>query len=158
MAKVKDTGCCKRFDPKPWDKKTIKWTSKLFVKGRVGCLFYMPVGLGGFMKRVMKEIDESKALAKTDIMLMNFTSMWGADIYVHVAKPVKGLTTTKLSGTFMSKVYEGPYNQTGKWVQDMEKYVKSKKKKMKKIYYFYTTCPKCAKEYGKNYTVLLAQI
>ncbi|MHC4509420.1 MAG: hydrolase [Planctomycetota bacterium] len=26
------------------------------------------------------------------------------------------------------------------------------------MYFFYTTCPKCAKVYGKNYTVLLAKI
>jgi hypothetical protein len=29
---------------------------------------------------------------------------------------------------------------------------------MEKMYFFYTTCPKCAKVYGKNYTVLLAKI
>ena len=27
-----------------------------------------------------------------------------------------------------------------------------------RIYHFYTTCPRCAKYYGKNYTVLLAQV
>ncbi len=26
------------------------------------------------------------------------------------------------------------------------------------MYFFYTTCPKCAKVYGKNYTVLLAKV
>jgi hypothetical protein len=26
------------------------------------------------------------------------------------------------------------------------------------MYFFYTTCPKCAKKYGKNYVVILAQI
>jgi len=25
-------------------------------------------------------------------------------------------------------------------------------------YFYYTTCPKCAKKYGKNYVVLLAQV
>lgn len=29
---------------------------------------------------------------------------------------------------------------------------------MEKMYFFYTTCPKCAKVYGKNYTVLLAKV
>jgi hypothetical protein len=27
----------------------------------------------------------------------------------------------------------------------------------KKTYCYYTTCPRCAKKYGKNYVVLLAQ-
>jgi len=34
----------------------------------------------------------------------------------------------KMSGTFMSKVFEGPYKDAGKWAKDMEKYVRSKEK------------------------------
>jgi hypothetical protein len=40
----------------------------------------------------------------------------------------------------------------------MEEYVESKGKKVKKMYFYYTYCPKCAKHYGHNYTVILAQI
>ena len=29
---------------------------------------------------------------------------------------------------------------------------------LKKMFFYYTTCPKCAKAYGKNYVVLLAQV
>ncbi|TSC95766.1 MAG: hypothetical protein Athens101410_353 [Parcubacteria group bacterium Athens1014_10] len=31
-------------------------------------------------------------------------------------------------------------------------------KEIKKMYFFYTTRPKCAKTYGKNHTVILAEI
>jgi len=40
----------------------------------------------------------------------------------------------------------------------MKGYVTSKGKELKKMYFFYTTCPKCAEFYGKNYTVVLAQV
>jgi hypothetical protein len=40
----------------------------------------------------------------------------------------------------------------------MTDYVREQRKELKKLYFFYTTCPKCAKYYGKNYVVLLAQI
>lgn len=40
----------------------------------------------------------------------------------------------------------------------MKDYVASKDKSLQKLYFFYTTCPKCAKHYGKNYVVLLAQV
>jgi hypothetical protein len=33
-----------------------------------------------------------------------------------------------------------------------------KDKEIEKIYFYYTTCPKCAKLYGKNYTVIFAKI
>ena len=40
----------------------------------------------------------------------------------------------------------------------MAGYVKAKRRELKKMYFFYTTCPKCAKVYGKNYVVLFAKV
>ncbi len=45
-----------------------------------------------------------------------------------------------------------------KWIDDMKVFVNAKGMSMKKMYFFYTICPKCAKKYGKNYVVILAQI
>jgi hypothetical protein len=36
--------------------------------------------------------------------------------------------------------------------------VESRGRKINKMYYFYTTCPKCAKVYGKNYVVGVAEL
>jgi hypothetical protein len=55
-------------------------------------------------------------------------------------------------------MFFGPYQNAGKWAQEMQAYVKGQGKELKKLYFFYTTCPKCAKAYGKNYVVLFAQI
>ena len=33
-----------------------------------------------------------------------------------------------------------------------------KGKVAKQLLFYYTTCPKCAKAYGKNYVVLFAQV
>ena len=40
----------------------------------------------------------------------------------------------------------------------MKAYVAAKHRVLDKIYLGYTTCPKCAEAYGKNYVVLLAQV
>jgi hypothetical protein len=45
-----------------------------------------------------------------------------------------------------------------KWIETMEAFVAAKGKTLRKLYFYYTTCPKCAKKYGKNYVVILAQI
>ena len=29
---------------------------------------------------------------------------------------------------------------------------------MQRLFFYYTTCPRCAKQYGKNYVVGLAQV
>jgi len=40
----------------------------------------------------------------------------------------------------------------------MAAHVKSKNKTLKQQLFYYTTCPKCAEVYGKNYVVLLAEV
>ena len=41
---------------------------------------------------------------------------------------------------------------------DVSLSIKSQGKKSQKLYYFYTTCPKCVKKLGKNYVVAFAQV
>jgi hypothetical protein len=45
-----------------------------------------------------------------------------------------------------------------KWVGEMKGFVQSKGRALRKLYFYYTTCPKCAKKFGRNYVVLLAQV
>ncbi|MCL7413252.1 MAG: hypothetical protein M8353_06505 [ANME-2 cluster archaeon] len=79
-------------------------------------------------------------------------------ILSHVSGEIPGMKMEKLSGTFLTKVFEGPYKSIGKWTKEMESYVRTKGKELKKMYFFYTTCPKCAEFYGKNYVVILAEV
>ncbi|MBU0662733.1 MAG: hydrolase [Candidatus Diapherotrites archaeon] len=160
MEKLSDseTGCCPRFDPKPWDGKEIKWSNKLFLKARVVSFFHIPLNFGGVMVKNMEAIQKAGALAPEPVLLSDESSMWGSDIYIAVSKEVPGAEMAKISGTFLSKVFEGHYKNAGKWAGEMDEYVKSKGKETKKMYFFYTTCPKCAEHYGKNYTVILAKV
>ncbi len=160
MEKIYDseTGCCKRFDPKPWDGKTMEWKGRLFLKDHVISLFHIPLNFGGVMAKNMEKIVKAGALSPEPLMLSDENSMWGSDVYIAVTKEVPGAKMERISGTFLTKVFEGSYQDMGKWIMEMEAYVASKKQKMKKMYFFYTTCPKCAKAYGKNYIVLVAQV
>jgi hypothetical protein len=80
------------------------------------------------------------------------------DVYLAVDREITGSENATLSGKYYSKVYEGPFQDTGKWSKDFESVAKSKGFDAKKWYMWYTTCPKCAKKYGKNYVVILAQV
>lgn len=40
----------------------------------------------------------------------------------------------------------------------MQGHVAAKGRTLEKLYFGYTTCPKCAKAYGKNYVVLFAKV
>jgi hypothetical protein len=63
-----------------------------------------------------------------------------------------------MTGDFITKVFEGPYKNAPTWEEEMEAFVASKGQQVKKTYFFYTTCPKCAKFYGKNYVVAISEI
>lgn len=155
---AKSTGCCDPFDPAPWQDKEITWNNKNFVKDHVTSFLHIPLNMGGKIVKNMKLIEKANAKAPYQLMLTDEKSMWGSDIYIDVSKDVPGAQMTTLSGTFLTKVFEGPYKNVGLWAQEMKEYVEKKGKKMTKLYFSYTTCPKCAKAYGKNYVVLFAQI
>ncbi|MDD4902694.1 MAG: hypothetical protein PHE24_06185 [Patescibacteria group bacterium] len=155
---IKPTGCCEPFNPEPWQDKEITWQNKIFVKDHVTSFLHIPLNFGAKVVKNLTLIEKAGAKAPHQLMLTDEKSLWGADIYIDVAKDVTGAQMAALSGTFLTKVFEGPYQNAGKWAKEMEGYVKSKGKEIKKLYFSYTTCPKCAKAYGKNYVVLFAQI
>jgi len=155
---IKSTGCCEPFNPEPWDGKEINWDKKLFVKDRVASFLHIPFNMGGKIVKNLALIEKAGAKADYQLMLFDENSLWGSDIYIDVARDVPGAKMAELSGKFLTKVFEGPYSQAGQWAKEMKSYVEGKGQTMKKLYFSYTTCPKCAKTYGKNYVVLFAQI
>jgi hypothetical protein len=158
LNETKETGCCPRFDPEPWDEKEITFQEKLFVKDHVTSFLHIPINFGKVMIRNMEKIQKAEALALEPVVLSDEKSIWSSDVYIAVTKDVPGAEMAKISGTFLCKTFEGPYKDMRKWIEQMKSFVESKTKEMKNMYFYYTTCPKCAKAYGKNYVVILAQV
>ncbi len=152
------TGCCKRFDPKKWDGKLVRLKGKLFLKDRVVSFFHIPLNFGQVMAKDMEKVAKAGALPAEPMMLSDENSLWGSDIYIAVGKEVPDAQMVRLSGSFLFKAFEGGFRQIGSWVKEMQSFVAGKGKQMKKLYFWYTTCPACAKAYGKNYVVLAAQV
>lgn len=152
------TECCPRFDPQPWDEKEIAWKEKLFLRDHVRSFLHVPLNFGAAMKRSMATIEAADACPEQEVVLSDENSLWGADLYIAISKPISGADTATLSGTFLAKVFEGPYRNVRLWIGEMKSFVEARGKTVRKMYFFYTTCPKCAKKYGKNYVVLLAQV
>lgn len=150
--------CCPRFDPVPWDDKLVTWHNRAFVKDRVTSLFHIPLNYGAVMARNLEPIKAAGALAHPRVILTDENSLWGADVFFEVAKDVPGRELVHMSGTFLTKAFEGPFSSIKKWVGEMKAHADRQGKRIEKLYFFYTTCPKCAKKYGKNYVVLLAKV
>jgi len=150
--------CCPLFDPKPWEDRILEWDNKKFVKESVLTFFYMPLNFGQKMKKLDSAVTKAGATFAGSMGLSDHTSKWNMDIYLEVDKDVPGLKNTNLSGKFFTRVYEGSFNETGKWCKDYEEVAKARGMSIKKWYMWYTTCPKCAKKYGRNYVVIVGQV
>lgn len=153
-----DEECCPKFDCKPWDKKILEWNNKKFIKAKVKTFLHIPLNFGLVITKLDKKITEAGAKIQDAMALSEHTSKWNMNIYVAVDKDIPGLENVSISGNFLSKVYEGDFSKTGLWCEDFNQYAKDEDVVIKKMYMWYTTCPKCAKKYGKNYVVIIGEI
>ena len=157
--KQNDQVCCPKFDPTLWDGKILEWNDKRFIKDKVFTLFYIPINFGAIMTKNSKILEKNNTKMLDGLCLSDCTSKWNMNVYLSVDKEIPGVNNVILSGKFLAKVYEGDFKDVGMWHQDFQAYAKSQGAEVnKKIYTWYTTCPKCAKKYGKNYVVIFGQI
>jgi hypothetical protein len=153
-----ETGCCARLDEKAWDDQEIEWKDKLFVKDHVRSFLHVPLNFGSVISRDYQLIEEAEAYPADPLVITDEVSPWGADLYVAVDREIPGATIEKISGKFLTKVFEGPYRNVHTWVNHMTDMVQEAGYALQKVYFYYATCPKCAKHFGKNQVVLLAQV
>lgn len=158
MTTPNQTECCPKFNPEPWDNVIFEWDHKKFIKEKVFTLFYIPINFGQVITRMMTKVEKAGGHVQDWLCLSDHTSKWKMDLYLAVDKEISDVENTTLSGKFLSKVYEGDFKGTGNWCKDFETVAKERGVTIKKWYMWYTTCPKCAKKYGKNYVVIVGQL
>lgn len=150
--------CCPKFDPTNWQDQLWNWDNKKFIKDSVCTFFYVPLNFGRVMRRLDQKTRASGIEIPDYLCLSDHTSKWNMDVYLAVDKEVSDATNISISGTFFTRVYEGPFRDTDKWCKDYEEQVRKRGLTIKKWYMWYTTCPKCAKKYGKNYVVIVGRV
>lgn len=150
--------CCPKFDPKPWNGKVVEWKDKKFIRDKAFTFMYIPIFFGATMTRLMKKLDDSGVKSSDLVVLSEYTSKWNMNVCLSVDEEIKGADNIVLSGKYLSKVYDGDFKDSGNWSKDFEKYAKAEGHSIEKMYMWYTTCPKCAKKYGHNYVVTIAEV
>jgi hypothetical protein len=153
------TLCCAKFKPQGWDDVSLHFENKLFVKAETLSFIYLPINIGWVFRKTFNAIEDANALDNDDLIVLSYTaSPWRSEHYFSVGKEVPGQTMVRLTGDYITKVFEGPYKLAPKWEETMKNCAESTGKRLVKNYFFYTTCPQCAKYYQKNYVVAVAQI
>lgn len=119
-----------------------------------------PPTIAKLMTRMWNKVTAASANPPLEdtLMLAYDPTAFKSEYYVAVTKEVPDAENVILSGTYLSRVFDGPYSGVPKWIKEMDKYVAEQGKSAKKYYVYYTSCPKCAKKYGHNYVVLFAQV
>lgn len=154
---MKETGCCPLLKAGDWNKKVFKWRDKPFYRTSYLSIFHIPLNLGSVITKTMSELESKKLVKPPILMLSKEDGLFSSTMLISLARDAKDLPVEKLTGEFTSMLFEGDYKDTGKWVQEILNYVQSKGKKTDYLLFWYGTCPKCAKEYGKAQTVIFAK-
>jgi effector-binding domain-containing protein len=134
----------------------------MFIRDYIPQFLHIPFPpmMGKVIGRMWKKAEDAGASPeKQDFLLLSYDpSPWKSELSLSVTKEVPGAENIKISGTFISRVFDGPYNNVPKYIKEADTYLASLGKKAKKYYFYYTTCPKCAKKYGHNYIVAFAEV
>lgn len=153
------TACCPRFHPDGWDRQTLHFRDKLFIRAETRSVFHVPINMGRVFATTHKAIANAGAMADRQfIVLSREISPWSAEHFFAVKHVVPGQQMVHLSGDYRTRVFEGPYGKVPEWMDDMDADMKAAGELPGNVYFFYTTCPRCAKAYGKNYVVAVAEV
>lgn len=155
--------CCPTFHPEKWEGKTYEWNKKKFIKASVPTLFHIPLPpmIGKKVTKMVKLAEDAQRLAKNreDILLLFMDpTAFKSEMFLSVTDTVPHAENTTLTGTFVSKVFDGPFNSAPKFMKQMDAHLSKQGKKAEDYYVHYAYCPKCAKEAGHNYMVLFAAL
>lgn len=155
--------CCPKFNPKRWNGKTFLWKNKLFIKETIPTLFHIPFPpmIGKRITKMWNLANEAKkeVTNKEEVLILfHDPSAFKSEIYLSVTGEIENANNSKISGTFISRVFSGPYNSIPKFIKQMNEYLSKRRKTAKDYYVHYAYCPKCAKKYGNNYMILFAKV
>lgn len=156
---VNDTGCCPRFNPEGWDRQTLHFRDKPFVRATTRSVMHIPVNMGSVFSHMQKRIEEEGACDPAETLILSRDlSPWEAEHLFAVRKDIPGEENVRLTGDYVTRVFEGPYRDVKTWHKTMEDEAQKQGKAPGRIFFFYTTCPRCMKVYGENYVVGLVEL
>ncbi len=157
---INETGCCAIPNIDEWEEREVTFENKPFIRMYTRSFMFVPLNMSKVMRTIQAAATDADAeMPPQQVMILSRDlSPWKAEQLYAVSKLVEGADNLNLTGTFITKVFEGPYQNAKKWYDVLTAFAMSKGKSVKACYLFYTTCPNCAKHYGKNYTIGLAKV
>jgi hypothetical protein len=115
------TGCCPRFDPAGWDGVELHFRDKRFIRAETRSAMHLPLNMSKVFGRVHAHIEAAGGYDPDNtIVLSRDLSPWKAEHLFATEGDVPDEDATTLSGDFVTKVFDGPYNEAKSWYGEME--------------------------------------
>jgi len=155
-----ETGCCAFPNIAPWMNRIVTFSNEPFIALGTRNFLHIPLN----MARVMRELTAAAAEAGATpppeqvLILSKEMSPWRTRHLYRVTHPVPNIENVPFTGTFLTRVFEGPYTAAGTWTEEMVSMTTAQAGEAQEIYFCYTTCPSCAEHYGKNYVIGFARL
>lgn len=141
-----------------WDGRVLRFDHLHFIRRRVACLWYIPLNFGPVVRRAKQMIEAQHAEIAGGIVLSDHRSPWRMDALIAIDKECGQLGTFTLDGEYLCAVFEGPHAKTAEFAKDFASLAKQRGVTITRYLMYYPLCPRCAKEQGKNYSVMIGQI
>lgn len=148
---------CVLLSSEEWDEKELHWQNKPFLAAKYKEFMHIPLNYGRVLSRAYDQIEKAGGQYER-FALSGEEKVFSSSLMIPLKERVSGLDIVNISGTFLTKLFEGQsYAEAGKWTREMINYVRGKEKEVKKLWFWYATCPRCAKELKKIQTVIFAE-
>ena len=158
-ASVNTTGCCARFNPSGWDDQVLHFDKKPFVRATTRSIAHVPLNMGKVFSRVQSHISHAGAEDPAQMLVLSRDpSAFSGEHLFAVTKAVPDEEMTTLSGDFLTGTFEGSFSEVPRWYETMKAKARAKGHEPGEVWFFYTTCPNCAKAYGANPVVGLVEL
>ena len=153
------TGCCPRFHPEGWDRQSLHFDEKRFVRATTRANDHVPIDMAEVFGRVFGAMTEAGALDEAHPLVLSrdLSPEQGEHLFA-VDGDVPGEEAVTLSGHYRTRVFDAPYEQAPVLLAGFERELEKEGDETLEEWIFYTTCPKCAEAYGHNYMVVVAKV
>lgn len=159
-APVNETGCCAVPAVDGWNNRLIEFSNEPFIAMETKSVFHIPLNMNRVMRELAAQAGAGGATPAPEhiLVLSREISPWRTQHLYRVTRPVDNAENVPLNGTFLTRVFEGPYQKAKDWAEELQRMAAENGLETEGIYFFYTTCPSCSEHYGTNYVVGLARV
>lgn len=151
---------CQQLNPEEWHERFQKWENpRFFYRFPTRLVMHNPITYNADISLGMMEAKSKGYLLKAAPLLLLRSGIFRGEVLIEIAPPkdAEESKCLRLHGSFYSHISNAPFTRMGSVIEEITRYLKREKKRVREIYLCPLTCPICAGAKGYN-TVILAHL